>query len=310
MLGLYGKKDIKVDQKYFGFRMEIDKIYNEDCLIGMRDIPDKSIDAIICDLPYGVLNRQNKSAQWDNIIPFEPLWEQYERVIKNNGAIVLFAQGMFTAQLMMSNPKMWRYNLIWDKINRSTGFLNANRCPLRIHEDIVVFYKSQPTYNPQFTFGQVNHKRGGSREWYKQNKSGGVYGPMTNGGKKKEEDMTSQEKDEMGVSGARNRCYGNFAVTETKITNEKYPTSIIRVDKEHDGNYHHPTQKPINLIRWLVRTYTNEGDLVLDNCMGSGTTAIACIKEKRHFIGYEITKEYFDIAQERIKQEQSQLTLF
>ena len=310
MLGLYGKKDIKVDQKYFGFRMEIDKIYNEDCLIGMRDIPDKSIDAIICDLPYGVLNRQNKSAQWDNIIPFEPLWEQYERVIKNNGAIVLFAQGMFTAQLMMSNPKMWRYNLIWDKINRSTGFLNANRCPLRIHEDIVVFYKSQPTYNPQFTFGQVNHKRGGGREWYKQNKSGGVYGLMTNGGKKKEEDMTSQEKDEMGVSGARNRCYGNFAVTETKITNEKYPTSIISVDKEHDGNYHHPTQKPINLIRWLVRTYTNEGDLVLDNCMGSGTTAIACIKEKRHFIGYEITKEYFDIAQERIKQEQSQLTLF
>ena len=298
MLGLYGKKDIKVDQKYFGFRMEIDKIYNEDCLIGMRDIPDKSIDAIICDLPYGVLNRQNKSAQWDNIIPIEPLWEQYERVIKNNGAIVLFAQGMFTAQLMMSNPKMWRYNLIWDKINRSTGFLNANRCPLRIHEDIVVFYKSQPTYNPQFTFGQVNHKRGR------------VYGLMTNGGKKKEEDMISQEKDEMGVSGARNRCYGNFAVNETKITNEKYPTSIISVDKEHDGNYHHPTQKPVELIRWLVRTYTNEGDLVLDNCIGSGTTAIACIKEKRHFIGYEITKEYFDIAQERIKQEQSKLTLF
>ena len=290
--------------------MEIDKIYNEDCLIGMKAIPDKSIDAIICDLPYGVLNRQNKSAQWDNIIPIEPLWEQYKRVIKDNGAIVLFAQGMFTAQLMMSNPKMWRYNLIWDKINRSTGFLNANRCPLRIHEDIVVFYKSQPTYNPQFTFGQVNHKRGGSREWYKQNKSGRVYGRMTNGGKKKEEDMTSQEKDEMGVSGARNRCYGNFAVTETKITNEKYPTSIISVDKEHDGNYHHPTQKPVNLIRWLVRTYTNKGDLVLDNCMGSGTTAVACIKEKRHFIGYEITKEYFDIAQERIKQEQSQLTLF
>ena len=198
MLGIYGKKDIKADQKYFGFSMEIDKIYNEDCLVGMKAIPDKSIDCIICDLPYGVLNRQNKSAQWDNIIPFEPLWEQYERVIKDNGAIVLFAQGMFTAQLMMSNPKMWRYNLIWDKINRSTGFLNANRCPLRIHEDIVIFYKSQPTYNPQFTFGQVNHKRGG-REWYKQNKSGGGYGKMTNGGKKKkEEDIPSQEDGEMG----------------------------------------------------------------------------------------------------------------
>lgn len=253
--------------------MEIDKIYNEDCLVGMKDIPDKSIDAIICDLPYGVLNWQNKSAQWDNIIPIETLWEQYERVIKDNGAIVLFAQGMFTARLMMSNPILWRYNLIWDKINRPTGFLNANRCPLRIHEDIVVFYKSQPTYNPQFTYGPVNHKR-------------------------------------RVESSARNRCYGNFAVTETRITNEKYPTSIIRVDKEHDGNYHHPTQKPVNLIRWLVRTYTNEGDLVLDNCAGSGTTAVACLKENRHFVGYEITKEYFDIAQERIKQEQMQLTLF
>lgn len=277
----------KEDPKFFGFRMEIDKIYNEDCLLGMKAIPDKSIDCIICDLPYGVLNRQNKSAQWDNIIPFEPLWEQYERIIKDNGAIVLFAQGMFTAQLMMSNPKRWRYNLIWDKINRNTGFLNANRCPLRIHEDIVIFYKSQPTYNPQFTIGQVNHKRGGA--------GNGIMKASTSGS---------------GVSSARNRCYGNFSVTETRITNEKYPTSIIRVDKEHDGNYHHPTQKPVNLIRWLVRTYTNEGDLVLDNCMGSGTTAVACIKEKRHFIGYEITKEYFDIAQERIKQEQSKLTLF
>ena len=280
--------------------MEIDKIYNEDCLIGMKDIPDRSIDAIICDLPYGVLNRQNKSAQWDNIIPIEPLWKQYERIIKDNGAIVLFAQGMFTAQLMMSNPKIWRYNLIWDKINRPTGFLNANRCPLRIHEDIVVFYKSQPTYNPQFTYGQVNHKRGGAGN-----------GKMTNvGKKKKEDDVFSQEIGDILESGARNRCYGNFAVTETRITNEKYPTSIIPMDKEHDGNYHHPTQKPVNLIRWLVRTYTNEGDLVLDNCIGSGTTAVACLKEKRHFIGYEITKEYFDIAQERIKQEQMQLELF
>ena len=287
--------------------MEIDKIYNEDCLIGMRNIPDKSIDCIICDLPYGVLNRNNPSAQWDNIIPFEPLWEQYKRVIKDNGAIVLFAQGMFTAQLMMSNPKLWRYNLIWDKINRATGFLNANRCPLRIHEDIVVFYKSQPTYNPQFTFGQVNHKRDGAGNGYKQSKSGDIWKDDERTERRRYV-LTKRRRD--GVSGARNRCYGNFAVTETKITNEKYPTSIIRVDKEHDRNYHHPTQKPVNLIRWLIRTYTNEGDLVLDNCMGSGTTAVACIKEKRHFIGYEITKDYFDIAQERIKQEQMQLKLF
>ena len=252
--------------------MEIDRIYNEDCLVGMKDIPDKSIDAIICDLPYGVLNRQNKSAQWDNRIPLEPLWEQYERVIKDNGAIVLFAQGMFTAQLMMSNPKMWRYNLIWKKGNMVSGFLDAKRKPLRNHEDIVVFYRNQPTYNPQMTYGVPNHKKGGGNHKFTQ------------------------------------RCYGKMKDTPTIITNEKYPISVLDFNREKDC--YHPTQKPVNLISWLVRTYTNEGDLVLDNCMGSGTTAVACIKEKRHFIGYEITKEYFDIAQERIKQEQSQLTLF
>ena len=277
MLGLYGKKDIKVDPKFFGFSMEIDRIYNEDCLVGMKSIPDKSIDCIICDLPYGVLNRQNKSAQWDNIIPFEPLWEQYERVIKDNGAIVLFAQGMFTAQLMMSNPILWRYNLVWDKVQKN-GFLNANKMPLRQHEDICVFYKNLPTYNPQMT----------KCEPHKRNHSKG--------------NMSKPHK---------NSCYGNFIEVPTIIADEKYPTSIISISKDHKvGNFFHPTQKPVALLEYLIRTYTNEGDLVLDNCMGSGTTAVACIKEKRHFIGYEITKEYFDIAQERIKQEQSQLTLF
>lgn len=243
----------------------------------MRDIPDKSIDAIICDLPYGVLNRQNKSAQWDNIIPIEPLWEQYERIIKDNGAIVLFAQGMFTAQLMMSNPKMWRYNLVWDKC-RTTGFLNANRMPLRCHEDLCVFYKSLPTYNPQM------------------------------------EDLNGREPNHPqghGNHNQKNQCYGNVKRINPTYTDKKHPSSIIKIKAIHCGeDQYHPTQKPVNLIRWLVRTYTNEGDLVLDNCMGSGTTAIACIKEKRHFIGYEITKEYFDIAQERIKQEQANLTLF
>lgn len=136
-------------------------LYNGDCLVEMTKIPDKSVDMILCDLPYGVLNRQNKDAQWDNIIPLQPMWEHYTRVIKDNGAIVLFCQGMFTAQLMMTQPKLWRYNLIWDKINRITGFLNANRCPLRVHEDIAVFYKSQPTYNPQMTKGVPCHNRGG-----------------------------------------------------------------------------------------------------------------------------------------------------
>ena len=136
------------------------ELIHGDCLIEMQKIPDGSIDAVICDLPYGVLNRSNRSAKWDSVIPLDKLWEHYRRIVKENGAIVLFAQGMFTARLMMSNPDMWRYNLIWDKINRPTGFLDANRKPLRIHEDICVFYRSQPTYNPQFTYGSVNHSRG------------------------------------------------------------------------------------------------------------------------------------------------------
>lgn len=139
--------------------IELDKIYLGDCLEVMKEIPDKSIDMVACDLPYNCLHRDNPNAQWDRLIPFEPLWAQYERIIKDNGAIILFAQGMFTAQLMMSNPKLWRYNLVWDK-QRVTAFLNANRMPLRCHEDICVFYKSLPTYNPQLEVGLPNHSRG------------------------------------------------------------------------------------------------------------------------------------------------------
>ena len=259
-------------------KMEIDTIYNMDCLDGMKMIPDGSVDCIICDLPYGVLNKQSEGGGWDSIIPLEPLWEQYLRIAKPNAAIVLFCQGMFTAQLMMSQPKLWRYNLIWDKIDRPTGFLNANRCQLRIHEDISVFYRSQPTYNPQFTIGTKSHARG--------NASNG----MGNDGK--------------------NRCYGSFKQTNTTYTNEKYPTSIISIDKEHKGYEFHPTQKPVNLLRYLIATYSNEGDTILDNCMGSGTTAIAAIREKRHFIGFELNAEYYEKAMKRIKLERQQLTLF
>ena len=258
--------------------IELDRIYNMDCLEGMKAIPDGSVDAVICDLPYGVLNEKAEGGSWDSIIPLEPLWEQYLRVIKPNGAIVLFCQGMFTAKLMMSQPKIWRYNLIWDKINRPTGFLDANRRQLRIHEDIAVFYKSQPTYNPQMTKGMASHRRGaaGNAE----------------------------------LAGGKNRCYGGFKQTNPEYSNEKFPTSIIPMDKEHSGNEWHPTQKPVDLLRYLVLTYTNEGDTVLDNCMGSGTTAIACIKERRHFIGFELNKEYFDKACKRIDNERRQLTLF
>lgn len=251
-------------------------IYLGDCLDVMQDIPDKSIDAIICDLPYQVLNKSNPNAKWDKIIPFEPLWKQYERIIKDNGAIILFAQGMFTAQLMISNQKLWRYNLIWDK-GRVTGFLNANRMPMRRHEDICVFYKKLPTYNPQMEKCEP-HQR--------------------NHGKGNNESPT-------------NRCYGNFVSTPTIISDEKFPKSIIQVKSEHkNGEFYHPTQKPVNLLRYLIRTYTNENDVILDNTMGSGSTIVACIKEKRQWIGIEKDEKYFEIAKQRIQEEKSQLTLF
>ena len=257
--------------------IELNKIYNEDCLEGMKRIPDGSVDCIVCDLPYGVLNGESEGGSWDTIIPFEPLWAEYRRVCKPTAAIVLFAQGMFTADLMHSNPKMWRYNLIWKKGDRASGFLNANRMPLRNHEDIVIFYDKLPTYNPQMRTGFPNHTRGHG------------------GGKLK------------------NGCYGKFdpwARSEV-ITTEKFPLSIIDIAKEHDVNKQfHPTQKPVALIQYLIRTYSNEGDTILDNCMGSGTTAIAAIREKRNFIGFELNKEYYDKACKRIKLEQAQLTLF
>ncbi|MCR5065129.1 MAG: site-specific DNA-methyltransferase [Bacteroidales bacterium] len=257
--------------------IELDTIYNEDCLEGMKRIPDGSVDAIICDLPYGVLNKQSEGGGWDSIIPFEPLWEQYLRVAKPNAAIVLFAQGMFTAKLMMSNPAMWRYNLIWKKGDRASGFLNANKMPMRNHEDICVFYDKMPTYNPQMRKGLPNHTRG----------HGG--GKMKNG------------------------CYGKFDPWGASkiITNEKFPLSIIDIDKGHDKeSWIHPTQKPVDLLRYLVLTYSNSGGVILDNCMGSGTTAIACMKEHRHFIGFELDKTYYEKACARIDAEKQQLTLF
>lgn len=257
--------------------MTYDYIKQGDCLELMKEIPDGSIDCVLCDLPYQVLNRDNPHAQWDRMLPIDKLWEQYRRVIKSNGAIILFAQGMFTAKLMMSQPKLWRYNLIWDKVGK-TGFLNANRMPLRRHEDICVFYKSLPTYNPQMEKckpHQRNHPKG---------------------------NMLNPQK---------NSCYGNFVETPTIISDEKFPTSIISISKEHaNGKFFHPTQKAVELLRYLIRTYTNEGDIVLDNCMGSGSTCVAAIKEKRHYIGFELQPEYFEIAKKRIDNEKTQLMLF
>lgn len=247
-----------------------------DCLVEMQNIPDKSVDMILSDLPYEVLHKNNPNTKWDRKIPFDKLWEQYNRVIKDNGAIVLFAQGMFTAELMMSNPKMWRYNLVWDKC-RVTGFLNANRMPMRCHEDICVFYKSLPTYNPQYTDGEPNHSRGN--------------------GKHKE----------------TNRCYGKYradyngrtyeSVPRVKSTvpeGKKLPRSIISIKKEHESTVYHPTQKAVALLEYLINTYSNEGDTILDNCAGSFSTAIAAINTNRCFIGIEKDENYFNIGIERI----------
>lgn len=245
----------------------IDTIQLGDCLDIMPSIPDKSIDAIICDPPYGQLSRSNASAKWDSIIPFEPMWAQLERIIKDNGAIVLFGQGLFTARLMMSNPKLWRYNLVWKKGNRTSGFLNANRMPLRNHEDICVFYKKLPTYNPQMEWGEKSHPRGVGNHKHTQ------------------------------------RCYGGFKdLPLTEPTNWKYPKSVINFERDYDKILH-PTQKPINLMSWLIRTYTNSGGVILDFCAGSGSTLVAAVRENRHFIGIEKEKEYYDIACKRIKDE-------
>lgn len=245
------------------------ELWQGDCLELMKDIPDKSIDMVLCDLPYGILNKQNKNAKWDCQIDLSLLWNEYSRLIKDNGAILLFGSGMFTADLMKSNPKWWRYNLIWDKVAK-TGFLNAKKMPLRQHEDIVVFYKKLPTYNPQMKKCEP-HQRNHSK------------GAMSNP--------------------TKNNCYGEFVEIPTIISNEKYPTSIIRVPKEHcNGKFFHPTQKPVALLEWLIKTYTNEMDTVLDNTMGSGSTGVACVNTNRRFIGIELKQNYFDIAKKRIEE--------
>lgn len=277
--------------------IELDNIYQGDCLELMKDIPDGSVDMICTDLPYQVLHKNNPNAQWDRIIPFEPLWKQYERIIKDNGAIVLFAQGMFTAKLMMSNTKLWRYNLIWDKM-RVTGFLNANRMPMRCHEDICVFYKSLPTYNPQYEDGEPNHSRG-SGEHKQTNNCYGAHKQL------KDEPKKDFGNDYMG------RTYESVPRVEPTVPEgKKLPKSIISIKKEHESTVLHPTQKAVELLRYLIRTYTNEGETVLDSCCGSGTTAIAAIKEKRHFICIEKDPHYYEVAKKRIGTEQQQLTLF
>lgn len=227
-----------------------------DCLELMKTIPNKSIDMILCDLPFGTTRNS-----WDKIIPFEPLWEQYKRIIKDNGAIVLFSQQPFTADLINSNRKMFRYEWIWNKVH-ALGFLNANKMPLRVHENICVFYKSLPIYNAQKTYGHKNYKR---------NKN------------------------------ARSNSYGKFIERETNcLDGSRFPLDIIQFSNSNNANKIHPTQKPTDLLEYLIKTYTNKNEIVLDNCMGSGSTGVACINTNRNFIGYELNEEYFYIAKNRI----------
>ena len=243
----------------------LNEIVHGDCLEVMPSIPDKSIDMILCDLPYGTT-----ACKWDTVIPFEPLWKEYKRLIKDNGAIVLTASQPFTSALVMSNPDMFRYDWVWDK-RKPSNFLNANRTPLMKHESVLIFYNLFPVYNPQKTTGKTRYK----------------------GGKKY----------------ANNGCYGDYGEYERVQYNEYFPKSIIEISNAKQKGKVHPTQKPVALFEYLIRTYTNEGETVLDNCIGSGTTAIACINTNRNFIGIEKEEKYVGIARKRIAEYHRQMSI-
>jgi site-specific DNA-methyltransferase (adenine-specific) len=233
----------------------------------MQDIEDKSVDMILCDLPYGTTQ-----CSWDVIIPLEPMWFRFKRIIKDNGAIVLTGTEPFSSQLRLSNLKWYKYDWVWDKI-KGTGFLNAKKQPMRVHENISVFYKNQCTYNPVKTYGH-NKKISFKRKELQSE----VYGKTT-------EDYYYE-------------------------STERYPRSIQEFSTDTQNSSLHPTQKPVALFEYLIRTYTNEGELVFDACIGSGTTAIAALSTNRKFIGFEIDAGYCKIAVERIENELAQMSLF
>lgn len=224
-----------------------------DCLELMKEIPDGSIDMILCDLPYGTT--RNK---WDSVIPLDKLWEQYERIIKDNGCIALFAQTPFDKVLGASNLKLLKYEWIWQKDN-GTGFLNAEKMPLKLHENILIFYKKPPVYNPQMRKGFKPYSQ---------------------------------------KSGRGSSNYGEQVKVITNNNGDRYPVDVI--DFKRDKDKLHPTQKPVALLEYLIKTYTNEKETVLDNCMGSGSTGIACQNTNRNFIGFELNEKYFNIAKERL----------
>lgn len=258
----------------------VNQVIQGDCLDVMRSLPDQSIDMILCDLPYGTT--QNK---WDSVIDIKKLWAQYERIIKGNGAIVLTSQGIFTARLILSNEKLFKYKITWIK-SKPTNFLNAKKQPLRKHEDICIFYKKQPTYNPQMTQGEAYDK--------------------------------GLRKDQYTGS------YGDFKPRHIKSNGERYPTDVVFYEEqniddfvyiktaESEGTVYHPTQKPIELGRYLIKTFTHPGDIVLDNACGSGSFLLSAVLENRKFIGIEKNEDvllhkvkpvdYIKICTNRIKE--------
>jgi len=251
------------------------KIIHGDCLEIMPTLADKSADMILCDLPYGTT-----ACKWDTIIPFEPLWKQYKRLIKDNGAIVLTASQPFTSALVMSNPDMFKYEIIWAK-SKPSNFMLAKKQILKQHENVLIFYQNQPTYNPQ--------------KWESK--------PMNTvykGGGYKKDSIIGVERENIDK--------------ERKNYTDRNPISVIKINdvignskEKADGK--HPTQKPVALFEYLIRTYTNEGDTVLDNCAGSGTTAIACLNTNRNAILIEKDEDYYKAALDRFNRHKQQLTL-
>ena len=244
----------------------LNEVHHGDCLEIMKDIPDGSIDMILCDLPYGTTQ-----CKWDTIIPFGPLWEEYRRVAKKNAAIVLTAAQPFTSVLVASNLKEFKYTWVWEK-SKATGYLNAKKMPMRAHEDVCVFYRKPPVYNPQKWMSTPYNK-------------GTAHRPTEVYGKQKE-------------------------VTVKNDTGERYPRTVQYFKTaESEGKVYHPTQKPVSLFQYLIETYSNEGDVVLDTCLGAGTTALAALKSNRNFVGIELDEEYVSISRQRIEDHRKSLDL-
>ncbi len=249
--------------------LEINKIYNEDCLEGMLRIDDKSIDCIICDVPYGTTQ-----CHWDSIIPFEPMWKQINRVIKDNGAILLFSSQPFTSALIMSNPKMFKYEWIWQKTHPK-GHLNAKKMPMRAHENIEVFYKKPPIYNPQITHG---HKRKVANTNYIRESDG-------------------------------DSCYGREVRNTSYDSTDRYPLDVQVFSNADQTNKIHRTQKPVEIYEYFLKTYTNKGDTALDFAAGSMTLAIAAINTGRNYICFEKDKDIFSLGSQRVKEHLAQQLL-